>query len=60
MGRRKVKEYPGPESFADGLDSMAHNERVRVMQYGSLGDGCYYIVYESIHEGSPHEVRTLQ
>ena len=58
LGRIKVAEYGDAERFANGLDSMMHNEHVRVMQYGpSSRDGYYYIVYESRHEGSPHEVR---
>jgi len=55
MGKIKVKEYPGPTTFGEGLDEMLHNDRVRVLQYGSLDDGVYYVVYESLHEASPHE-----
>ena len=58
VGRVKVAEYVNVERFEDALDSMIHNERVRVIQYGpGSRDGYYYIVYESRYEGSPHEVR---
>ena len=56
MGKIKVVEFPGSDSFGRALDSKLHNERVKVLQYGPLADGCYYVVYESLHESSPHEI----
>ena len=53
MGRIKVIEFSRAGTFENALDSQAHNDRVRTMQYGTRGDR-YYIVYESLHEASPH------
>lgn len=59
MGRIKIKEFMKRDEFADELDSQNQNERVRTIQFGTR-NGLYYIVYESIHEGSPHKVRCLK
>ena len=56
LGRIKVAEYVNAERFQDALDSMVHNHRVKVLQFGPRADG-YYIVYDSIHERSPREGR---
>jgi len=59
VGRIKVIEFEGPnrtKDFEKELDSQMHNERVRIMQYGVIIDK-YYIIYESIHEGSPYAMR---
>ena len=56
MGRIKVIEFSKSGAFANELDSQNQNPRVKTMQYGVRGER-YYIVYESIHEGSPHRQR---